>query len=298
MDDARPARRAEALALLDALESEAPFPGPPRVGLTGPPGAGKSTLLDALVQALRERGRSIGIAAVDPSSQRSGGALLGDRVRVRARSGDPGVFFRSMAARERLGGLADATHPSITILAAAFDAVFVESVGVGQSEAEIAHVVDSTVYVAEPGAGDALQFMKAGILELPDLFAVNKADREDAARTASELASSLGLSERERDGWTPPVLLVSARDRRGIEELALALERHREHLLASGKLAQRRRRARESFVVEALLRRYGSYGVARVGGAEGVCKRVAEAGASSFALVREMGGEIEQSLRA
>ena len=209
VDDRRPERQRRALDLLDALEKKAPSPGPTRVGLTGAPGAGKSTLLDALVRTLRARGETVGIVAVDPSSRRTGGALLGDRIRVRSGAADPGVFFRSMAARERLGGLADATRASVTILAAVFDRVFIETVGIGQSESDVTSVTDSLIFVAQPGAGDALQFMKAGVLELPDIFIVNKADLGAAAeRTANELQAGLGLGERASEGWTPPVVLA------------------------------------------------------------------------------------------
>ena len=298
-DDRRPEPRAAALRLLDRLEREAPFPGAPRVGITGPPGAGKSTLLDALVRGLRARGDTIGIVAVDPSSRETGGALLGDRIRVRSAGRDAGVFIRSMAARERLGGLADATRAGVVVLACAFDRVFVESVGVGQSEVEIASLVDTLVYVANPGTGDLLQFMKAGVIEVPDLFVVNKADQGPAAaRTAHELESSLGLGVRGEPGWSPPVLLASARDGNGIPGILDALDRHREQLIASGGLGERRARGRESFVLEALERRYGSYGLERVGGREGVRARVRELGSSSsFRLASELGGEIEDALR-
>ena len=144
-DDQRPARRDAARALLETLERETPFPGAARIGITGAPGAGKSTLLDALVRCLRPRGDTLAIVAVDPSSQRTGGALLGDRARVRAGGSDPGVFIRSMAARERLGGLAEAARAGVTILSAAFDRVFVETVGVGQSEVEVSTLVDTLV---------------------------------------------------------------------------------------------------------------------------------------------------------
>jgi LAO/AO transport system kinase len=269
------------------------------VGLTGAPGAGKSTLLDALVRRLRAAGETVGIVAVDPSSRASGGALLGDRIRVRSAGGDAGVFIRSMAARERLGGLADATRAGVTVLAAVFDRVFVETVGVGQSEVEVAALADTLVYVAQPGSGDVLQFMKAGVLELPDVFVVNKSDQGPAARrTAHELESSLGLGERDGGGFAPPVLLASARDGAGIAELLSALERHRGHLLESGGLRERRARGREGFVVEALERRYGSYGLARLGGREALRVRLREAPqASSFALAAELGAEIEDALR-
>jgi LAO/AO transport system kinase len=296
IDDQRAERREQALALLVELERAAPFPGPPRVGLTGAPGAGKSTLLDALVRALRRRGATIGVLAVDPSSRRSGGALLGDRVRVRSGAQDRGVFFRSMAARMRLGGLADATWASLVVLAAVFDRVFVETVGVGQSESEVAELVDSVLYVAQPGAGDTLQFMKAGVLEHPDLYVVNKADLGAVAeRTATELEAGLALATRSGSGWRPPVLVTSARDGAGIEPLVAALDAHRRFLEASGTIRERRARGRLAFVLDALARRYGSYGLEQVGGAEAVAARVREeSAASGFELVLALGREIEE----
>ncbi len=271
----------------------------PRIGLTGAPGAGKSTLLDALVRALRARGETIGIVAVDPSSRVSGGALLGDRARVRAGANDRGVFLRSMAARERLGGLADATWPSIAVLAAVFDRVFVETVGVGQSEAEVANLVDTLVFVAQPGAGDVLQFMKAGILEHPDVFAVNKADLGAAAeRTASELQAALAMAARDASGWQRPVLLVSARDGSGVAELVAALDSHRAHLIASGALAARRQRARIAFVLDALERRYGAFGIERLGGRDAVHTRLlAEPEGAGAAFGLDLAREIEAALR-
>jgi LAO/AO transport system kinase len=307
IDDRRPGRREAALALLDRLERETAVRAargeraePTRIGVTGAPGAGKSTLLDALVRRLRGRGETVGIVAVDPSSRRSGGALLGDRARVRASAHDPGVFLRSMAARDRLGGLADATWASVTVLAAVFDHVFVETVGVGQSEAEVADLADTLLFVAQPGAGDVLQFMKAGVLEHPDVFAVNKADLGPIAeRTAGELATGLALAARSTGGWTPPVLLVSARDARGIDELLAALDDHRRHLAASGEGAARRRRGREALVAAALERRYGSFGLERIGGRDGLHARLRAAGdASGFALVLSLGQEIEAALAA
>jgi len=284
--------------LLARLEEAETSPGAARIGLTGSPGAGKSSLLDALVRTLRPRGETLAILAVDPSSQQTGGALLGDRIRVRSAAGDPGVFIRSMAARDRLGGLAEAARAGVTILAAAFDRVLVETVGVGQSESEISGLVDTLVYVVNPGTGDTLQFMKAGILELPDVFVVNKADvGAPARRAASELESGLGLAEPGDRGWTPPVLLASARDREGIEALVEALDAHRRHLLDSGALAQRRARGRQTHVVDALARRYGSHGLERLGGPVAVAERVRESAAvSAFQLVRDLSLEIEESL--
>jgi LAO/AO transport system kinase len=297
-DDRRPARRAEAVALLDALERTAPLPGGARIGITGAPGAGKSTLLDALVRRLRPRGETVAIVAVDPSSPRTGGALLGDRVRVRSGASDPGVFIRSMAARDRLGGLADATRAGVVILGCVFDRVFVETVGVGQSEVEVAALVDTLVYVADPGSGDLLQFMKAGVLEAPDLYAVNKADLGPAsARTAAELASGLGLGRSAAEP-EPPVLVLSARDGTGIDALIDAIDAHRGRLLATDTLPARRRRGRDAWVVETLEQEYGRYGIARVGGATAIARRLGERpDASSFALVAELGREIEDALR-
>jgi LAO/AO transport system kinase len=298
-DDRRPERRTEALALLDRLERESPFPGATRIGITGPPGAGKSTLLDALVRCLRPRGETVAIVAVDPSSPKTGGALLGDRIRVRSGAGDSGVFIRSMAARERLGGLADATRAGVVILSAAFDRVFVETVGVGQSEVDIAGLVDTLVFVGHPGAGDVLQSMKAGILELPDLIVVNKADLgEAAARTARELASGLEMSRRGDADRARPVLLVSARDGTGVEALVDAIDAHRREQQATGELQAQRGRCREAFVLESLENRYGSHGVETLGGRRAVLERVrAQASASGFALAAALGDEIETCLR-
>jgi LAO/AO transport system kinase len=298
-DDRRPERRAEALEMLSALEREAPYPGSPRIGITGAPGAGKSTLLDALVRSLRADDETVALVAIDPSSQTSGGALLGDRIRVRAGSGDRGVFIRSMAARDRLGGIADAAWAGVAILAAVFDRVFVETVGVGQSESDVVPLVDTLVFVANPGSGDELQYMKAGLLELPDVFVVSKADLGAVARrTASELESARGLAQRRPGGWEPPVLLVSGRDGSGTRELLEALDAHRAHALASGALAERRRRGSLALVETALHRRYGSFGLERIGGRRGIEERIsAEPERSSFAWVDALSREIEDALR-
>jgi LAO/AO transport system kinase len=286
------------LALLDDLERNTPFPGAARIGITGPPGAGKSTLLDALVRTLRPRGETVAIVAVDPSSRQTGGALLGDRIRVRSGAGDPGVFIRSMAARERLGGIADSARAGVVILAAAFDRVFVETVGVGQSEADVAGLVDTLVFVGHPDAGDALQSMKAGILEIPDIFVVNKSDLGAAAqRTASDLAAGLELGAREASEPAPPVLAVSARDGTGIAELVDAADAHRERQLASGALRARRQSGCEAFVLVTLENRYGSYGIESLGGRDAVLERIrSDSQATSFALAAALGLEIESAL--
>jgi len=299
IDDRRPDRRSEAAALLDALYEADAGADVPRVGVTGAPGAGKSTLLDALVRALRERGQTVGIVAVDPSSQLSGGALLGDRFRLRSGAGDPGVFVRSMAARSHLGGLADGAWGAVTVLSAVFDRVFVETVGVGQSESEVANLVDTLVFVAQPGAGDVLQFMKAGVLERPDLFVVNKSDLGPLAdRTAHEAEAGLGLGDTERDGWRLRVLSASARDGRGIEALLAALDEHGAHLASGGRRRARRARACEALVLDGVVGRYGSYGLEALGGADAVRARVRAApGRSPVGWLETLGREVEEALR-
>jgi LAO/AO transport system kinase len=298
-DDRRADRREEALELFGALERESPFPGAARIGLTGAPGAGKSTLLDALVRELRPKGETVAIVAVDPSSRTTGGALLGDRVRVRSGASDPGVFIRSMAARDQLGGLAESAWPAVMILAAAFDRVFVETVGVGQSESDVAALVDTLVYVATPGAGDALQFMKAGILEYPDVFVVNKADLGPAAtRTASELRGGVSMGDRETPGAETDVILTSARDGEGIGELVSAIDAHRKRLIDAGALRERRLRGRETQLLAALEKRYGAFGIEQLGGRRALRERVREDDeTSTFALQTRFGLEIEEALR-
>jgi LAO/AO transport system kinase len=298
-DDRRDDRREEALELLDVLERETPFPGAARIGLTGAPGAGKSTLLDALVRELRPRGETVAIVAVDPSSRTTGGALLGDRVRVRSGASDPGVFIRSMAARDQLGGLAESAWSAVVILAAAFDRVFVETVGVGQSESDVAALVDTLVYVATPGTGDALQFMKAGILEYPDVFVVNKADFGAAAkRTASELEGSINLGDRGASRTDTAVILTSASTGDGIGELVSAIDAHRQGLIDGDALRERRLRGREIQLLGALERRYGAFGIEQLGGRRALRERVRQDDSiSAFALLARLGLEIEEALR-
>jgi LAO/AO transport system kinase len=300
IDDERPERRAEARALLRDLASERRLAPTPRVGITGAPGAGKSSLLDALVRVWRARGERVGILAVDPSSRRSGGALLGDRARVRSSSGDSGVFFRSMAARSRLGGLADATWASVHVLASAFPRVVVETVGVGQSEADVIDLTDTLLFVAQPGAGDTLQFMKAGVLELPDVFAVNKSDvGAHAERTARELEAAVALTARDANAWRAPVLLCSARDGAGIKALVERIDAHFEHQ-QGGALARRRRSGDITLILDSLHRRYGSYGLERVGGTDALRARfeAAEIDTSCFTCLEALEGEIEAALGA
>ena len=229
------------------------------VGVTGPPGAGKSTLLSALVRVWRDRGRTVGVLAVDPSSKRSGGALLGDRARIEADPADRGLFIRSMAAGERLGGLAPATRAAAQALAAAFDVVVVETVGVGQSETEVAEAADTVAVVVQPGAGDVLQFLKAGIMEVPDVLVVTKADLGTVAdRAVRDLRAALRAL-----GDGAPVLAVSSvHPVTGIEALADALGEHRAGLdLAAARTRARRLGALADFVAE-----HGERGLRALGG--------------------------------
>lgn len=259
------ARRPEIDALLRgvapaALGGEAPGHV---VGVTGPPGVGKSTLLSALVAAWRAAGRSVAVLAVDPSSKRSGGALLGDRARIVYDPEDTAVFIRSTAAGSRLGGLAPSTRAAAAALAAAFDVVVIETVGVGQSETEVAEVADTVAVVVQPGSGDALQFIKSGIMEVPDVLVVTKADLGQVAlRTRRDLSAALrSLGER----GTPVVAVSSIAPVQGVDELIAALDEHRAGLdVAARRLAARRAGALADFAAE-----HGEAGLRAVGGRRG-----------------------------
>ncbi|MEO3749695.1 methylmalonyl Co-A mutase-associated GTPase MeaB [Streptomyces sp. B6B3] len=231
--------------LREVMAALAPYSGNAYVvGLTGSPGVGKSTATSALVTAYRRSGRRVGVLAVDPSSPFSGGALLGDRVRMGEHASDPGVYIRSMATRGHLGGLAWAAPQAVRVLdAAGCDVVLVETVGVGQSEVEIAGQADTSVVLLAPGMGDGIQAAKAGILEIGDVFVVNKADREGADATVRELHHMLGLGEARAPGdWRPSVVRTVAARGEGIDEVVEALEKHRAWMAERGVLAERRTR--------------------------------------------------------
>ncbi len=231
----------------------APFAGRAQVvGLTGSPGVGKSTTTNELVGSLRRAGRRVGVLAVDPSSPFTGGAILGDRIRMQEHTTDAGVYIRSMSSRGQLGGLAAATPQAVRVLeGAGCDVILVETVGVGQAEVEIASLADTTLVLLAPGMGDAIQAVKAGILEIADVFVVNKADRPGADATYRDIQGMLALGERAAGDWRPQVVRAVAVKNEGIDDVVAAVEKHRAWLESSGNLTARRER-RAAVEVEAI----------------------------------------------
>jgi LAO/AO transport system kinase len=267
LENRSPAAREEIAALLAEvsparLGGEAPGHV---IGVTGPPGAGKSTLLSALARAWRAQQRTVAVLAVDPTSRRSGGALLGDRARIEADPRDRGLFIRSTAAGERLGGLAPATRAAAQALAAAFDVVVIETVGVGQSETEVAEAADTVAVVVQPGSGDALQFLKAGIMEIPDVLVVTKADLGETAQRARR---DLGAALRALGEPTPVLAVTAIAPTEGIEALIEALDAHRRQLdLPAARTRIRRLGALADFVAE-----HGEQGLRAAGGRRAAVK--------------------------
>jgi LAO/AO transport system kinase len=253
----------ESSELRDVMATLTPHVGGAHiVGVTGAPGVGKSTSTSALVTALRRTDKRVAVLAIDPSSPFSGGALLGDRVRMGDHTTDARVFIRSMAARGHLGGLSWAAPQAIRVLdASGFDVVIVETVGVGQSEVEVAGTADSTVVLLAPGMGDGIQAAKAGILEIGDLYVINKADRDGAEQAKRDLRAMLKLTERTEDSWEPPVLATVATNGEGVDAVVERLEQHRAWAEESGALERRRvRRARdevEALALTAMRKRWG-----------------------------------------
>jgi len=258
------------------------------VGVTGPPGVGKSMLLGKLIAKVRAGDRTVGVIAVDPSSKRTGGALLGDRIRLATDPEDQGVFVRSMAARDRLGGLAEITVSAMVLMRAVYDLVLIETVGVGQSETDVEGAADSVVFCVQPGSGDSLQFMKAGIVEIPDIVVVTKSDMEAAANQArSDIKGAIKVTgavsgSGAHEGWETKVLSVSALHDRGLEELIAALDAHHAFLAAEGRLARHRHAQAEAWLAAAVRERFGREGLMRAG------RRALAAGESPFEKLAEV----------
>lgn len=240
------------------------------LGLTGPPGVGKSTLIDALIRAFRQRGERVCVLAIDPSSRFTGGALLGDRTRFQTDPDDMDVFVRSMAARDRLGGLSDHAMAAIAVLRAVCDRVIVESVGIGQSESDLAQAADTVVLCIQPGSGDSLQFMKAGVMELPDVVAVTKSDMGPVARrAAADVAGALSLFRGRDDGWKVPVCELSARDGHNIDALLENLQRHVDFLFENDRLSAQRLSQQDHWFQDMVRVAYGQVGLSLVLSSDG-----------------------------
>ena len=288
VEDASPALR----EVMSALREHA---GRAHVlGITGAPGVGKSTSTNALVSALRRAGKRVGVLAIDPSSPFSGGALLGDRVRMGDHALDRDVYIRSMGARGHLGGLAWSTPQAVRVLdAAGCDVVIVETVGVGQSEVEVAGLADTTLVLLAPGMGDGIQAAKAGILEIGDVYAVNKADREGADRTRRELRMMLTMGQRSEGAWRPPVVKTVASTGEGIDELLGEIDRHAAWLEDSGELARRRTlRARhevEAIALSTLRERWGRAGAGA--DLDALAARVAHGDLDPYGAAEELLGD-------
>ncbi|MCB1354641.1 MAG: ATP/GTP-binding protein [Rhodobacteraceae bacterium] len=250
-------------ALAALLDAAAAAPKGVVLGLTGPPGVGKSTLTNAFIARMRARDETVAVIAVDPSSRRSGGALLGDRTRIETDPEDTGVFVRSMAARRRLGGLADLTFPAAVLMRALFDRVIVETVGVGQSETEIADCADLVVFCAQPGSGDALQFMKAGVMEVPDVVLVTKGDMGPVARrAAADVRGALSLSV--EDGVLPSVAIVSSQTGEGLDAALDLISDLANTRAASGDFNRKRQAQARSWAESRLVESYGTVGLAAI----------------------------------
>ncbi len=280
---------------VELLKALFPYSGRAQIiGVTGPPGAGKSTLVDQLAREYRRQGDTVGIIAVDPTSPYTGGAILGDRIRMQAHSGDPGIYIRSMATRGSLGGLARTTADVATVLdASGREHVLIETVGVGQDEVDIVRLADITVLILVPGMGDDVQTIKAGIMEIADIFAINKADREGAERVEREIRAMQSLAARA-DSWSPPIIKTVATEGKGISELAAAIQSYRDFLqrenLAGRKRAENWRDRLVEMLRDSLLERL------RVTMSDGAVARyaaeIAEHKRDPYSVVEEIVGKL------
>jgi LAO/AO transport system kinase len=294
LDNKLAAARQRSARLLAALSGERALNDGHLIGVTGPPGAGKSSLVAALIREWRLAGRTVGVLAVDPSSrpELGGGALLGDRIRIKNASYDEGLFIRSLANRNQLGGVASEVWPMSWLLLACFDIVLIETVGVGQTEIDIAEIGDTVCYVAQPASGDTIQYLKSGIIEIPDVFAVNKSDLgAPAHKTASEIGRSAPRQDR-RDGWDYPVCLVSATMNSGIKALHGHFARHRSFLADAGLLDKLRSRHQSAWVVRVLKEEFGTFGIELVGGYAEIGRRLKETPGNQFEECQRMRQQI------
>ena len=283
LDDRRPQAKREATELLARLQAVEESIEPSRlIGITGPPGAGKSSLSAALIRVWRSRNLRIGVLAVDPSSPLTGGALLGDRLRMKTSTADDAVFVRSLACRGEFGGLSAEVWPMAQLMLATFDITLIETVGVGQREIDVSGLCDTTCYVAQPGSGDSIQFLKAGIIEVPQVLVVNKEDMGAVARrTLSELSGALARNHAEGE-WQVPVLSASATKGTGIETLADVLESHHQFLVSRNELRKRRRDDQADWIFKRLREEFGSHGLAMLGGEGPLREQLAAESASLY----------------
>jgi LAO/AO transport system kinase len=285
LDDKRPQARRCAAHFLATLPSDRLNTAGHLIGITGPPGAGKSSLTSALIEVWRRRRLAVGILAVDPSSPLSGGALLGDRLRMLAHDqGDGNVFIRSLACRGEFGGLSAEVWPMSLAMLAAFDIVLIETVGVGQKEIDISKMSDTTCFVAQPASGDSIQFLKAGIMEVPHILVVNKEDIGAAARkTLTELRTTL-KKQIDPDGWQVPALSVSATTGSGIEKLVDVIYSHRRWLAEHQLLTTRRKRFQGEWILKRLREEFGRFGIEQLGGEPRLFESLTQRQGSPFDL--------------
>jgi LAO/AO transport system kinase len=283
LDDQRAGARRTAACFLGLLARQRRPGASQLIGITGPPGAGKSSLTSALIEVWRRRGCRVGVLAVDPSSPISGGALLGDRLRMKTGIDDDGVFIRSLAGRGEHGGLSAEVWPMCLAMLATFDITVIETVGVGQSEIDIAGMSDTTCFVAQPGSGDSIQFLKAGIMEIPHVLVVNKADMGAAARkTLADLRAATAREHGDGDDWSAPILSVSATLGTGIEELVAVFDRHHQWLASRQLVEARRREFQSEWIIKRLRQEFGSFGVEQLRAGNGILDRLSDDEASPF----------------